>query len=136
MSKYEKQIFKNRIVAGDGTVIQEGTYLAAEHLDHIEDGIVALEEAIEELGVTPGQGESVDINTQSVTFTQASSRNNITSGETVSTLFGKVAKWFSDLKNVAFTGSYNDLSDKPDIYTKEEVDAKFDSLVDGNEVAY
>lgn len=37
---YEKQEFKNRIVNEDGTVIQEGTTLGAEHLDHIEQGIV------------------------------------------------------------------------------------------------
>lgn len=55
------------------------------------------------------------------TFTEASTRANIVSGESVSTLFGKIKKWFSDLKAVAFSGSYNDLSDKPtipDISTK------------------
>lgn len=46
-------------------------------------------------------------------FTQASARENISSGETVSTLWGKVKKWFADLKDVAFSGSYNDLSDRP-----------------------
>ena len=55
------------------------------------------------------------------TFTEASTRSNINSGETISTLFGKIKKWFTDLKTVAFSGSYNDLSDKPtipDISTK------------------
>lgn len=51
------------------------------------------------------------------TFTAASSRNNISSGEKLSTIFGKIAKWFGDLKAVAFSGSYNDLSDKPTIPT-------------------
>lgn len=46
-------------------------------------------------------------------FTEAESRENIITGETVPTLFGKIKKWFADLKNVAFTGSYNDLDDKP-----------------------
>lgn len=50
-------------------------------------------------------------------FTQADSRTNITSGETLSVLFGKIAKWFSDLKLVAFSGSYNDLSNKPNFLT-------------------
>ena len=36
------------------------------------------------------------------TFTEASSRTNITSGETIATLFGKIKKWFSDLKDLAF----------------------------------
>lgn len=52
-------------------------------------------------------------NTQ--TFTEASTRTNIASGETMSTLFGKIKKFFTDLKTVAFTGSYNDLSNKPTI---------------------
>lgn len=30
---------------------------------------------------------------------------------------GKVSKWFADLKTVAFTGSYNDLTDKPSVST-------------------
>lgn len=46
-------------------------------------------------------------------FTEASVRENIVSNEKSSTLFGKVQKWFSDLKKVAFTGSYNDLIDTP-----------------------
>ena len=36
------------------------------------------------------------------TFTQASSRANIVSGESFSTLFGKIMKWFADLKDLAF----------------------------------
>jgi len=50
-----------------------------------------------------------------VEFTQASSRANITSGEKLSTIFGKLRKWFADLKTVAWTGSYSDLTDKPAI---------------------
>lgn len=36
------------------------------------------------------------------TFTQASTRANIASGESFSTLFGKIMKWFADLKDLAF----------------------------------
>ena len=54
-----------------------------------------------------------DKNLQQPTFTEASTRVNITSGETLSTLFGKIKKFFADLKTVAFTGSYTDLSNKP-----------------------
>lgn len=53
----------------------------------------------------------------SQTFTMAVSRANINSGETYSTIFGKIKKWFNDLKTVAFSGSYNDLSDQPNIPT-------------------
>lgn len=48
-----------------------------------------------------------------VSFTQASTRGNLTTKEKLSIGFGKISKWFSDLKSVAFSGSYNDLSDKP-----------------------
>ena len=41
----------------------------------------------------------------------------------MSVIFGKIAKFFSDLKTVAFTGSYNDLSDKPTIPTAVTVDS-------------
>lgn len=54
-----------------------------------------------------------DKNLQQPTFTEASTRVNITSGETLSTLFGKIKKFFTDLKTVAFTGSYTDLLNKP-----------------------
>lgn len=47
------------------------------------------------------------------TFTESSTRANIVSGEKQSTLFGKIMKWLSDLKEIAFSGSYNDLSDTP-----------------------
>ena len=49
------------------------------------------------------------------TFSAATSRVNLTTGEKISASLGKIAKWFSDLKNVAFSGSYNDLSNKPSI---------------------
>lgn len=51
------------------------------------------------------------------TFTAASTRANITSNEKLSVIFGKIAKYFTDLKAVAFTGSYSDLSNKPTIPT-------------------
>lgn len=40
-----------------------------------------------------------------VAFTTASTRANITTGEKLSVLFGKIAKWFSDLKALAFKDS-------------------------------
>ena len=53
------------------------------------------------------------------TFSEASTRANLNgSGETMPTILGKIKKFFTDLKAVAFSGSYNDLSDKPTITTK------------------
>lgn len=50
-----------------------------------------------------------------VAFEAAAKREAPTSGEKLSVLLGKVLKFFSDLKTVAFSGSYKDLSDKPTI---------------------
>lgn len=56
-----------------------------------------------------------NISDATVKFTQAETRTNIQSGEDGKTLFGKIKKWFADLKPVAFTGSFRDLSDQPTI---------------------
>lgn len=48
-----------------------------------------------------------------VQFTEASSRTAPATGESQATLWGKVKKLFSDLKTVAFSGSYADLSNIP-----------------------
>lgn len=57
-------------------------------------------------------GDGSDV---TVAFTTASARENLKSGEKHSILFGKIAKWLADLKKVAFSGNYNDLSNKPTI---------------------
>lgn len=43
-------------------------------------------------------------------FTTATTRTNIASGETLPTIFGKIAKWFSDLKTGAFNTVANNLT--------------------------
>lgn len=48
-----------------------------------------------------------------VTFSEAESRESISAGEKLSVIFGKISKFLSDLKTVAFSGSYKDLTDKP-----------------------
>lgn len=50
-------------------------------------------------------------------FTQAATRANLSTGEKLSVSMGKVMKYFSDIKSVAYSGSYNDLSNKPTIPT-------------------
>lgn len=54
-------------------------------------------------------------NASSVTvdFTAPSSRSLPTTGETLGIIVGKILKYLSDLKTVAFTGSYTDLINKP-----------------------
>lgn len=56
-----------------------------------------------------------DASNATIAFKAATTRTNLTTGEKISISFGKIAKWFSDLKTVAFSGSYNDLSNKPTI---------------------
>lgn len=48
-----------------------------------------------------------------VKFTESTSRTKPTTGEKLSSIVGKIVKFLSDLKTVAFSGSYNDLSNKP-----------------------
>ena len=74
------------------------------------------------------------------TFSMAISRANINSGEDYSTIFGKIKKYFADLKTVAFTGNSSDLNNdagfitntvnnlanyylKSETYTQAEVNA-------------
>lgn len=54
-----------------------------------------------------------------VDFEESTSRQSLNSGDSLPTLFGKIKKFFSDLKSVCFSGSYNDLSDKPTTATKD-----------------
>lgn len=51
-------------------------------------------------------------------FSQAAERTNIVSGETLPVILGKITKWLSDMKSIAFSGDYQDLSNKPEIPTK------------------
>lgn len=50
-----------------------------------------------------------------VTFEEATKRTNISTGEKISIILGKIKRFFTDLKTVAFTGSYTDLTNKPTI---------------------
>lgn len=48
-------------------------------------------------------------------FTVADKRENIASKEKMPKILGKIAKFFTDLKTVAFSGKYSDLDGKPAI---------------------
>lgn len=54
----------------------------------------------------------VDINiaNEQVAFTEAQTRENIASGETVATIFGKIKKWFSDLASMFVSKSGDTMS--------------------------
>lgn len=96
----------------------------------LEDRLTEDETAISSLQTdVKGKADKTDVDNKlssngaisdtTVAFTEASARENIVSNEKSSTLFGKVQKWFSDLKKVAFTGSYNDLIDTPSNATND-----------------
>lgn len=54
-----------------------------------------------------------DASNVTTVFTTATTRSNLTTKEKLSISLGKISKYFSDLKTVAFTGSYNDLINRP-----------------------
>ncbi len=90
--------------------------------------------------------ETDDVQNANINITQASTRTNLGTKESVKSVFGKIKKWFSDLRALAFkdkivesdisgtvstskisglhkvatSGSYNDLNNKPTI-TKEAI---------------
>ena len=54
-----------------------------------------------------------DISNTYVLFEESENRDNVTSGEKMSTFAGKIKKFFRDLKKVSFTGKYTDLEGIP-----------------------
>ena len=98
------ETFTFTVTNGVGTIASDIGY------DNTSSGLTAddVQEAIDE--------EQTEINAiKNPTFTEAQTRANIASGESLATLFGKIKKFFTDLKTVAFSGSYSDLSNKPDL---------------------
>lgn len=83
--------------------------------DADNDGVV--DNAAQLGGQAPGYYGKADGTNIKPAFTAASSRVNITTGEALTVILGKIAKFFADLKTVAFTGNYSDLSGKPTIPT-------------------
>lgn len=108
-------------------------------LKEISDALSESEEAVAAINTAIGnkQDKTGDSLNNTVTFTQATTRANIVSGEKHSVLFGKIAKWFADLKTVAFSGKYSDLSGVPTNVSQFTNDAKYiiaDNVVEGDNV--
>lgn len=76
-------------------------------------------------------GSLDDIETATVTFSQASSRTNINSGDSIGTLFGKIRKWFADLGTAAFQGVSNVLTQASSGYV---LDARQGKALDDKKV--
>lgn len=116
----------------------DGGLVSAAAINDLKARLSALEEAFgnENIGertadafdsqsLKVGGVDVADATDHTVAFSQASSRgtaaNDFSSGSKLSVLFGKVRKWFADLKSVAWSGSYADLSNKPTIPTVDQV---------------
>jgi hypothetical protein len=121
-----KELAEQTLVGVASEIKREG-YVSAAAFNEVVARLVSLEKAVAEKNLGERVADSLDAQSLKVggedvtdasnhtaTFTQ-SSRTNLTTGEKLSVMFGKIAKWFSDLKTVAFSGSYNDLSNKPTI---------------------
>ena len=68
------------------------------------------------VGPTGPPGPAGSVNESSVVaFEEAAIRENINSKESLTVLFAKIKKWFTDFSVVAFSGNYNDLSNKPSV---------------------
>lgn len=106
------------------------------------------------------QTNTSDLKDNTTTFTTASTRSNVASGEKLSVSFGKIAKYFNDLKAVAFSGNKADIglgnvdntsdADKPvsnatqqalnlkanssDVYTKTETDGLLNNKANKSDV--
>lgn len=106
------------------------------------------------------QTNTSDLKDNTTTFTTATERSNVASGEKLSVSFGKIAKYFNDLKAVAFSGNKADIdlgnvdntsdADKPvsnatqqalnnkanssDVYTKTETDGLLNNKANTNDV--
>lgn len=73
----------------------EGTDLV--NIQDMNDNMDVIEKELQARVKTTG-----DIKDTTVTFTQASSRANIATGEKTSTIMGKIKKWFADMTVAAF----------------------------------
>lgn len=103
-----KWVYTGNLKGPRGEVAGSDTALSSTSTNPLQNKVIYTE-----LGKklnTDGNGSNV-----TAAFTAATSRANIATGEKLSVLFGKIAKFFADLKTVAFSGSYADLSNKPTI---------------------
>lgn len=100
--------FTGTVEIGEVVTGEPGSEASVENVGTAKDAVL-------NMTIPAGKtGEVENIDSVQVEFEEAAERENIESGETMPTLFGKIRKWFSGLKSIAFTASYDDLIDAPD----------------------
>lgn len=83
--------FTTSVNVGSVTTGEPGTSVSVTNSGTTKDAIL---DFVIPRGAT---GNIENIDTATIDFSEASTRENINSGETIPTIFGKVQKWFSDL---------------------------------------
>lgn len=72
------------------------------NVEDFNDNFKAIDKELENMQTSAG-----DASKNTVTFSTAAERTNVASTETLGTIMGKVAKWFTDMKAAAFAGIAN-----------------------------
>ena len=102
--------FSSTITIGNTTTGEPGTQAEVTNTGTAKDPVFNFTIPQGPVGPQGPAGNIDDIETATVTFSQASSRTNINSGDSIGTLFGKIRKWFADLGTAAFQGVSNVLT--------------------------
>lgn len=104
----DKGEFTGTVAIGEVVTGEPGSEASVENVGTDKDAVL-------NMTIPAGKtGEVENIDSVQVEFEEAAEQENIESGETMPTLFGKIKKWFSGLKKIALTASYDDLIDAPD----------------------
>ena len=79
-----------------------------------KEEVKKLEEKVEKVEQKVTEGvENLDVSGKQIEFEEASTRTLPKTGDTLKTIISKITKFLSDLKKVAFTGKYSDLTGIP-----------------------
>ena len=108
--------FSSTITIGNTTTGEPGTQAEVTNTGTAKDPVFDFIIPQGPVGPRGPAGNINDIEDATVTFSQASSRTNINSGDSIGTLFGKIRKWFADLGTAAFQGVSNVLTQTSDGY--------------------
>lgn len=82
-----------------------------ENASYLEISVTGGRQFVDAIRLTEKLDQTGNGRDVTVTFAQAAQRENVSSGEKLSVLWGKVCRWFADLKAVAFSGKAADLTE-------------------------